>query len=217
MSRFSSAAPVTLIGGAPLAPADLRDALALAPAVVAADSGADQALAQGVMPQAVWGDFDSISDQARAAIPADRLHRIAEQDSTDFEKCLSRIDAPLVVATGFSGARQDHFLATLTTLARRIGPPCILIAGDDVITLCPDRIALDPPPGTRLSLFPMGRARGTSRGLKWPIDGLDMAPDGVIGTSNETTGPVVLTMQGPILLILPRGELPRLAAAVLGA
>ena len=36
-------------------------------------------------------------DAARAAIPAERLHRIAEQDSTDFEKCLRNIRAPLVV------------------------------------------------------------------------------------------------------------------------
>lgn len=216
MSRFSSDSPVTLIGGAPLVPADLQAALALAPTVVAADRGADHALAQGVMPQAVWGDFDSISAQARATIPARNLHRIAEQDSTDFEKCLSRLETPLVLAVGFSGARQDHFLATLSSLARRIGPPCILIAGDDVITLCPERIALDLPQATRLSLFPMGPARGRSCGLRWPIDGLEMAPGGRIGTSNQTTGPVALSIEGPMLLILPRAELPRLARALAG-
>ncbi|WP_199258857.1 thiamine diphosphokinase [Paracoccus binzhouensis] len=212
--RFASARPVTLIGGAPVARADLQQALRLAPVVVAADSGADTALSHGLMPAAVWGDFDSISARARAEIPAENQHPIAEQDSTDFEKCLSRLDAPFAVALGFSGARHDHFLSGLGVLARRVGPPCLLIAGEDVITLAPPRLALDLAPGTRVSLFPMGPASGRSTGLKWPIDGLAFAPAGRSGTSNEATGPVTLECKGPMLLILPRAELPRLAAAL---
>ncbi|MFT4014980.1 MAG: thiamine diphosphokinase [Paracoccus sp. (in: a-proteobacteria)] len=214
MTRLASREAVTLVGGGPFPPRHLGLALTLAPVLAAADGGADQAVRLGHVPQAVWGDFDSISDQARAAIPPQRLHPIAEQDSTDFQKCLSRIDAPLVLAVGFSGGRQDHFLAALSTLARGIGPPTILIADEDVITLCPPRIALDLPVGTRLSLFPMGPAQGRSTGLAWPIDGLPMAPDGRIGTSNRTTGPVRIAMQGPMLLILPRAQLAPLVAAL---
>jgi len=205
---------VPLIGGARVGRADLQQALALAPVVAAADSGADTALSHGLMPAAVWGDFDSISARARAEIPAERQHPIAEQDSTDFEKCLSNLDAPFVVALGFSGARHDHFLSVLNVLARRIGPPCILIAGEDVIALAPPRLALDLAPGTRVSLFPMSPATGRSRGLKWPIDGLAFAPTGRSGTSNEATGPVTLECDGPMLVILPRSELPTLARAL---
>ncbi|MBP8930160.1 MAG: thiamine diphosphokinase [Paracoccus sp.] len=214
MTRLASRQPVTLIGGAPLDSDDLSQALALAPVVAAADGGADTALANGLVPQAVWGDFDSISARARAGIPPENLHPVTEQDSTDFEKCLSRIDAPLVIAVGFAGARHDHFLAALSTLSRRIGPPCILIAAEDVITLCPPEIALDLRPGTRLSLFPMGPASGYAQGLKWPIDGLDFAPDARIGTSNAATGPVLLQTEGPMLLILPRAHLETLARAL---
>ncbi|KGJ03728.1 thiamine pyrophosphokinase [Paracoccus halophilus] len=214
MNRLASARPVTLIGGAPLSRDDLDLALAIAPVVAAADGGADTALDHGLTPRAVWGDLDSISDRARAEIPPSILHHVSEQEATDFEKCLSRIDAPLILAIGFSGARQDHFLACLNTLARRIGPPCILIAGDDVIALTPPEIALDLPSGTRLSLFPMGPAQGRSTGLKWPIEGLEFAPQGRSGTSNETTGPVRLEMRGPMLLILPRAHLGALARAL---
>ena len=116
MTRLASRQPVTLIGGAPVPRADLDAALALAPVLAAADGGADAALANGLVPQAVWGDFDSISPQARAAIPTENLHRIAEQDSTDFEKCLSRIDAPLVIAVGFSqlGSGQMRHLKSVS-------------------------------------------------------------------------------------------------------
>lgn len=211
---LSSRQPVTLIGGAPVSRADLEAALALAPVVTAADGGADAALGFGLMPQAVWGDFDSISDHARQTIPPQNLHAVAEQDSTDFEKCLSRIDAPLVIAIGFCGARQDHFLAALSTLARRIGPPCILIAGDDVIAAAPPELQLDLAPGTRVSLFPMGPVSGRSTGLAWPIDGIGFAPDARIGTSNAATGPVTLAITGPMLLLLPRANLPQLASAL---
>ena len=214
MTVLASRLPVTLIGGGPFSQADIDAARALAPVIAAADGGADRALAHGLIPEAVFGDFDSLSDAAHKAIPADRLHHIAEQDSTDFEKCLIRIDAPLVLAVGFSGARQDHFLAALNVLSRRIGPPCILIAGDDVIALCPPRIALDLAPGTRVSLFPMGQATGRSTGLRWPIDGLEFAPMGRVGTSNEATGPVVIETDGAMLLILPRKSLDLLAAVL---
>ncbi|WP_323715998.1 thiamine diphosphokinase [Paracoccus aminovorans] len=211
---LESPRPVTLIGGAPVARADLDAALALAPVVAAADGGADTALQFGLMPQAVWGDFDSISDRARAAIPPGNLHPVAEQDSTDFEKCLSRLRTPFVVALGFAGGRHDHFLSALGVIARRVGPPCLLVAGEDVITRAPARLALDLAPGTRVSLFPMGAATGRSQGLRWPIDGLAFAPDGRSGTSNQATGPVTLACEGPMLLILPRAELATLARAL---
>lgn len=211
MSALVSRRPVTLVGGAPLIREDLDAALALAPVIAAADSGADRALAAGHVPEVVIGDFDSISDRARGLIPQERLFPIAEQDSTDFEKCLSRIVAPLLIAVGFSGSRHDHFLAVLSVMARKVGPPSILIAGDDVIVACPPRLALDLPLGTRLSLFPMGEARGRSDGLRWPIAGLEFSPMTQIGTSNEVVGPVCIEVSGPMLLILPREFLGQLA------
>ena len=197
-----SRAGVTLIGGGTLSGTTLADALAIAPTLVAADSGADAALAAGVMPDAVIGDLDSISHAARHSLH-DRLHLVTEQDSTDFEKCLTRIAAPFVLAVGFSGPRLDHTLAALNTLIRRVGPPTVLMTGPDAALACPDRITADLPCGTRLSLLPMGPCVATSRGLRWPVDGIDLAPDGRIATSNEITGPLSLTVAGPMLMILP--------------
>lgn len=205
---------ITLIGGGALKPRTLRAALALAPVVAAADGGADAALAHGLIPQAVIGDFDSISDAARAAIPAANQHPITEQDSTDFEKCLSRIAAPFVIAVGFHGRRLDHTLAAMTTLARRPGPPCVLLTRQDVVALAPPDLSLALPKGTRLSLYPLGPVRGTSTGLRWPIDGLLLDPAERAGTSNQTTGPVRIRHDGPLLVILPAAHLADLIAAI---
>jgi thiamine pyrophosphokinase len=207
---------VTVVGGGPVTRRDLARAMARAPVVVAADGGADRVLAAGVMPRAVIGDFDSISEAARAAIAPERLFRIAEQDSTDFDKVLRSVDAPFVLALGVTGARVDHALAVLNALVRHQGSPCLVISGVDVIFHVRQAVDLTLKVGDRFSLFPMGRAMGTSRGLHWPIDGLQFAPDGVIGTSNRVSEPQVsLRFDQPgMLVILPRARLDAAISAL---
>lgn len=206
---------VTLVGGAPVTARGLGAALRLAPCLVAADGGADRALAAGLMPQAVIGDFDSISPAAQAAVPPDRLHPIAEQETTDFDKALRSVAAPFVLALGFAGARIDHGLAVFNTLVRHPDRRCLVMSAQDVVFLCPPEITLRLRPGDRLSLFPMGPVTGRSSGLRWPIEGLHFAPDGRIGTSNCVSDPVVRLSfdAGLMLVILPRA---RLKAALVG-
>lgn len=215
--RLHADRPVTLIGGGTLPPAPLAAALARAPVVVAADGGADAALAAGLEPAAVIGDLDSLSDAARAAIPAARLHRIAEQDTTDFEKCMARICAPLVLAVGFAGPRLDHLLAALTVLVARRAPPCIILTEAEAILAAPPRLRLDLPPGTRVSVVPMGRLTGTSRGLRWPLDGLVLDPAYRTGTSNEALGPVELELDGAAVILIPAEHLDAAIAGISAA
>lgn len=189
----------------------------MAPCIVAADGGADRALAAGFNPEAIIGDLDSLSARARGSIRPERLHPIAEQDSTDFEKALTRLDAPFVLGLGFSGPRIDHSLAVWNTLVRVAAPPCLVLGGADVVFAAPAgrRLALDLREGTRLSLFPMARVAGASQGLRWPIKGLAFAPDGRIGTSNRVSGPVSLQFESAgMLVILPRTGLRAAIAAL---
>lgn len=195
--------PVTLLGGGACAPEELRVALARGPMLVAADGGADRALALGHEPALAVGDFDSISAGARARLGAARLVRVADQASTDFDKALARIAAPAVLAVGFGGARMDHTLAAFSTLARHPGQRCVLLGGGDLCFLAPPALDMRLPVGARLSLFPMAPVRGRSEGLRWAIDGLDFAPAGVIGTSNEVAAPdVALRFAAPGMLVV---------------
>lgn len=197
--------PVALLGAGESAVSDLEEVLSIAGVLVAADGGANVALAAGRVPDAVIGDFDSVSEAARAAFPADRFYRVTDQNSTDFEKCLERIAAPLILAVGFTGARIDHELAVWNVLARRRALNCIVIGAEDIVFLAPQHLALDLAAGTRVSLFPMSPVRAESTGLRWPLDGIGFAPSGASGTSNEATGPVELTvLGGEMLVILPR-------------
>ena len=204
---------VLLVGGGECNPGVLKDAISKASHVVAADGGALHLLDLGIVPDAVIGDMDSLPELKRSGLPGNILHRIAEQNSTDFDKCLRNIRAPLIVAHGFTGARLDHQMAVMTGLCLRPDRRCIVVGAHDVVTLLPPDLSLDLAAGTRLSLFPMGPVAGRSTGLRWPIDGLTMEPDGTIGTSNSVTGPVRLTVDAPrMLLMLPeacRGALER--------
>ncbi len=209
---------VTLVGGGDASPADLEAALALAPGLVAADGGAALVHETGRVPDAVIGDFDSFPPGLHDLWPADRLHRIAEQDSTDFDKCLRNIKAPLVIGVGFTGARMDHALAALNTLVARPDRRCVILGREDLVFLCPPEIALDLDPGTVVSLFPMGPWQGQSEGLRWPVEGIAMAPDARVGTSNAALGPVRLTSLEPVMLvILPRACLAQVQSALAAA
>jgi thiamine pyrophosphokinase len=207
---------ITLLGAGESNLATLNEALKLAPILVAADGAAGRALAWGHMPAAVIGDFDSIDGADLERFPPERLHRIDEQDSTDFDKCLRSVRAPLVLGVGFTGARLDHELAALAGLMVPDRPPCILVGAVDIAFAAPPRLALDLAPGTRLSLFPLLPVAGRSTGLRWPIGGIGFAAGGRLGTSNLAEGPVTLDFPAPgMLVILPRQALGPAAAALI--
>ncbi len=207
--------PVLLLGAGEVTRPLVKAALRIAPVIVAADGGANMAVAMGLSPAAVIGDFDSITPDARAALDPATLHPVPEQETTDFEKCLTRIDAPLILALGFTGARSDHALAVWNALVRHSGRRCLILSRDDLAFVAPTRLSLDVASGTRVSLFPMAAMRGTSTGLRWPIDAVDFAPDRQIGTSNQAVGPVSLTFSADrMIVILPRACLDAAIRAV---
>lgn len=207
--------PVTLIGGGEIFPDDLADALARAPFLVAADGGAQAALDRGHSPKIVIGDLDSLSTTARSVLPPGAVFPICEQDSTDFDKALRNISAPLVLAIGFLGRRLDHQLAAFNTLVRRADAPCILVGEQEILFHARSGMTIDLEPGAIVSLFPMAQVSGRSDGLEWPIDGLVLAPDGRIGTSNRALGPVTLWTDSPgMLVIVPRTSLDAVMQAI---
>ncbi|MFV1602172.1 MULTISPECIES: thiamine diphosphokinase [unclassified Phaeobacter] len=200
--------PVTLVGAGAVDPGDLEAALALAPVLVAADGGAAHALAAGLRPVAVIGDLDSLSADVQAQLAPGTLHHVAEQTTTDFDKALRVITAPVVLGVGFLGGRIDHQLAGFNTLMQPHPSPCVLLGPQEVVFHLRGEIALPLVAGEVVSLFPMQRVSGWSEGLEWPIEGLQLDPMARVGTSNRATGPVRIRADGPgLLVILPRARL----------
>lgn len=194
--------PVVIFGGGSAVNDVISYAMSLASTVVAADGGASLALENGFKPAAIVGDFDSIGSELLSVLDPETLHHIPEQETTDFDKSLRNVAAPLVLAVGFAGKRLDHTLAALNTLVAHPDRRCVIVGEDDITFLAPPEIELDLPVGSVFSLFPMGHVQGKSTGLKWPIDGISFAPDQRVGTSNEVSGPVRLSVDAPVMLVI---------------
>lgn len=200
--------PVLLVGGGKKRKTGLEAASGLYGRIVAADSGADWLIAQGREPDMMIGDLDSVSPETLTLLWPDRAHKVNEQDSTDFEKCLTWIETPMVLGVGFLGGRVDHELAALHALAAYPERRCVLIGGDDIVFLAPPVMRLELAAGTRVSLFPLSEVRAQSEGLRWAVDEVRFDPRRQIGTSNEALGPVDLSVDAPaMLVILPLSEL----------
>jgi thiamine pyrophosphokinase len=216
---YRAAGPVTLVGGGPIGPGALEAALAVAPEVVAADGGGDVALPGGARFRAVIGDMDSLRDAAGLAASGAVLHALVEQETTDLEKCLYSVEAPLIVGVGFLGGRLDHTLAAVNAVARHAAP-LVLLGAVDLCFRCPPELELELSAGTPVSLFPLAPARGTlSEGLRWSVAGLHLEPGGRIGTSNAATGGRVrIGFDTPrMLVILPAAALGQVALRLRGA
>ena len=195
---------VTLAGGGPFGADDLAAARARAPSLVAADGGADRLAALGAVPEAVIGDMDSLRGtlpDGVTAIP------VTEQDSTDFAKCLRHVEAPLFIGVGFLGGRLDHTLAALSVLLEHAAKRIVLLGEEDVAAIVPPGRPLHLEPGARVSFYPLLPCTGiASEGLRWPVEGLNMAAGGTVGTSNEAASARVSARFGPngIVTILPK-------------
>ena len=178
--------------------------------VVAADGGAGKALAAGVRPDAVVGDFDSLSPAARRSLAKDCLHHAPSPDSTDLQKAIdfaiergaTAID---IVAAG--GGRADHALANLSVLSLYRGRATMRILDDHLsIELVDGMATVDEPAGTVISLVAIGRCTGvTTRGLRWDLEDAELvfSPRGV---HNEVSAPpaTVAVATGDLLLFRGR-------------
>jgi thiamine pyrophosphokinase len=204
---------VTLIGGGAVTRETFEMCLDHAPELWAADSGATQALDLGQFPLAVSGDMDSVSLKTQDALGATPFIVTPDQDFTDFHKALCLIDASIVLGVGFMGGRLDHELSCYNTLVRLSEKPVILVGDVDLCFHVKAGVAMNLPVGTRFSLFPMARVVVHGAGLRWPVEQMEMAPWGRVGTSNETTEPrVEISVEGEGLLVILARE--NLAAAI---
>lgn len=187
--RFHAENPVLLLGGASLDFAAFRAVYDRSALLIAADGGANHLLGSGLVPDAVVGDLDSLLHVENWRRQSNVLH-CAEQESTDFEKCLYTVSAPWFWAMGFSGQRLDHSLAVLHSLARYVDTRRVLLLSDtDVSFVCRADVRLELPLGTRLSVYPLSPTRFVrSAGLSYPLDGLTLSAGQRIGCSNAVSG-----------------------------
>ncbi|MEE2774359.1 MAG: thiamine diphosphokinase [Pseudomonadota bacterium] len=202
--------PAIFLGGAGFTQKDLDYCLNFSSTIVSADRGLDYLSKRNKPPSYLIGDLDSVQNKSYWEGLGTKVVKIAEQETTDFEKCLYSFDTPLFLCLGFVGRRVDHFLANCASLVKFYEKKIVLIGSHDIIFHVPKTMTISLEVGTRFSLFPLESVEAYfSQGLKWPIDGLKFQPSVRVGTSNETVNPDItleLSTNG-MLLILPKKNL----------
>lgn len=178
--------------------------------VIAADGGANALLGRGIVPNAIIGDFDSV-DEVACQGKGIKLVRLNEQNSTDFEKCLYSIKAPLFLALGFTGGRFDHTLAALHVMMKyRADKPVILLSGSDISFVQCGEAKFKSRIKQTISIFPLEAISfERSRGLEYALDGLTFELGSHIGISNRAIAeniqilPAHNCLKTPYLMTLP--------------
>lgn len=180
--------------------------------VIAADSGLDAALAAGISPELVLGDFDSISDKKLLAGFQDSaiIEYQSDKDDTDTELALreaARRGFDRIVLSGGGGGRLDHLMGILE-LFRRSLRPCEWHTGRESVHLVTSESSAEfrLRPGDTVSVFPLGSpsfGMGSS-GLKWPLAGLAW-DSGKYGISNLAIESDIAVKAGSadLLVVLP--------------
>ena len=208
MSDLVYSEPTLLVGAGPTTFEDFQTCQPLTGPIVAVDGGFDALNSWDIQPDAVVGDMDSIRANVPSAIP---LIEMMEQDSTDLEKALRLVAAPLCVGIGFLDGRLDHTLAAMHALVASENHAVILVGAEDLVFAAPTEWRAELPIGTRISFYPVRRVPALgSKGLRWPIDDLLMEGGRQIGVSNETTSSRIAAWfaERGVVTILPRACLP---------
>ncbi len=184
---FSYDRPLVIVGGGEVDTALLWRFRREGAAIIAADGGANICAEKRIMPDAIIGDMDSIAD-AKYWQEKSKLIKVEDQETTDFEKCLKLSEAPVTIAIGMAGERVDHTLANLDILLRYGSKRRLAIATkEDLIIRVSGAIEFDVLPGSRISVLPVEPIKFLrSSGLKYPLDGVELAPGKKIGISNST-------------------------------
>lgn len=183
--------------------------------LVAADGGARFLVEQGIMPDLVVGDLDSIGAalEVLAAAGVAVVRHPVRKDRTDGELAVAealRRGAGEIVLAGALGA-LDHtlgHLAILRDLAER-GVVGRLVAPHLTVRVltAPGHVSLDAGPGTRVSLVPLGGdAVVTLRGLDYPLSRGTLPDDACLGLGNAVAATATVEVHaGHAAILVARG------------
>ena len=142
--------------------------------ILAADGGADAALAAGVIPDAVIGDLDSVSHRLRRQLKDTPFIHIKRQDNTDLEKALDwltiqQFNACTIV--GATGGRLDFTLGNILAVRPYLKKIDIFFRGPNwSLQFITKTYKFTACKGARASLIPLTACKAVSlKGFLYPL------------------------------------------------
>lgn len=190
----------------------------------AADRGLDFFRRQGIVPDFVVGDFDSLSEEGKAFLDSlalvsaeSEIVRLKpEKDDSDTQSAVNfavRRGAKRIAVLGGMGKRIDHLMANLglLVLGRELGAEVCLVDAWNFAGLAESGMVLKKEEqfGKYVSFFPVGgNVEGlTLTGFKYGLEGYCLKPsDSGLTVSNEIAAEQarVVFESGTLLLMMSR-------------
>jgi thiamine pyrophosphokinase len=206
---------VVITGADSIAPATAQR-IPVDAVVIAADGALDHALAAGLVPAGLVGDMDSVSPAGLewAARHATVERHDPDKDHTDTELALmvaADLKPARLILVG-AGDRLDHVLAAIGALGQPhlTSIPVIDAWWDEQwirVLHGPGTTMLELTEGSTLSLLAMhGSCTGvTITGVRWPLEGADLAPLVGVGVSNVAVDEQVMirVSTGVLTIVMP--------------
>lgn len=211
--RFTASFDALICLNGTIPESDLFEHFAELP-LIAADGAAITLVANGIVPEFIVGDLDSID--------ADTLQRLEglsdvvvepDQDMNDFEKTLRFAEGQLwkrLLIVGIHGGDLEHTLNNWSVMMR-YGRTLSLTALDRQRYAVPlyTSTAFPPTPNELLSLIPQPHAHLTTEGLQWPLSNEALSLGGREGARNRAAADVVhITVHDGSLLFFCDARLP---------
>ena len=161
------------------------------PRILCCDGAADKLVSSGLVPAAIIGDLDSVSDECRGRF-SDRLHLFEDQSKNDLAKVFEfalTIGLRRIAVLGLFGGREDHVIGNFSLAlfyCSRFELEIITDTGR--FTGVTGERYLQSFVGQQISLFSANlEAAITSESLKWPLKSQRLA-EMWRGTLNESLG-----------------------------
>jgi thiamine pyrophosphokinase len=159
--------------------------------IICCNGSAKSLLEAGIVPEAIVGDLDSLSDDI-AEKYSDRLYRDEDQDTNDLTKavtwCINKGYKEIVIL-GATGKREDHTLGNISLLAEYAKKvEVIMVTDTGVLSPHLKSCTISSFPGQQVSAFSINPvSRVTSSGLKYKLNNLKLH-NWWRATLNEATG-----------------------------
>lgn len=191
----------------------VEDALQSAQFFIAADSGAHLAKKLGIHPDAIVGDFDSLSHSEKTYFEKKGMVTLShptEKDETDTELAIDyavqKGATDITILGGNRGNRFDHVIANLL-LSLTYSVPIRFMDGKQIswVVKGPQKVKIEGKKGELLSLIPLlGNVEGImSKNLYYPLKNDTLVFGKPRGVSNVLTKNIakIAFEKGSLLLV----------------
>lgn len=189
--------------------------------MIAADSGMDFLYRNGLVPDVIAGDFDSVKSESLSyfmglnGVQVMKLNPMKDDTDTEFViREAIRRGAVEITVLGATGTRLDHVLANVHLLGIGLeeGVSIQLVDKHNRIRMTDDFLELrkDEQFGAYVSVLPVkGDAKGVNlTGMKYPLKDADISSFSSLGVSNEILSDIarIQVAEGVLLVIEAKDE-----------